>query len=377
MKEDKKRLKDEKRIAKARIRAERERGGSQVGILRQLAGMSTKSDRSKKTHEERLKRQKKARSQAGDVSSFIGYDVIYQDGIAQVEEGLFSQTIEFSDISYQSARRENQQNIFTVLSSLYNYFGADSCVQLTIANVPIPDDEIGRKRFFKAADPDTAEYAKEYNRILNDKMREGVSNLMRHRYLTYMVGADDVWEAVPKLSRIKGDVTDTLSRIRCEAHALRRSNRAVAVGVLVWALDDSEAPPLKEYLCSVRAHGCQVFHDDLLLVLGSPLWLALWHEGRPGSRSLARGKANRLMGRNSRRASFSKRQRFVFQVWEEAFWKRNRKSIAALARGARLWANVGAAKESEGRAWREGHRKIERFGRGRSGRPARRGRAMS
>ena len=114
MKEDKKRLKDEKRIAKARIRAERERGGSQVGILRQLAGMSTKSDRSKKTHEERLKRQKKARSQAGDVSSFIGYDVIYQDGIAQVEEGLFSQTIEFSDISYQSARRENQQNIFSM-----------------------------------------------------------------------------------------------------------------------------------------------------------------------------------------------------------------------------------------------------------------------
>ena len=229
MKEDKKRLKDEKRIAKARIRAERERGGSQVGILRQLAGMSTKSDRSKKTHEERLKRQKKARSQAGDVSSFIGYDVIYQDGIAQVEEGLFSQTIEFSDISYQSARRENQQNIFTVLSSLYNYFGADSCVQLTIANVPIPDDEIGRKRFFKAADPDTAEYAKEYNRILNDKMREGVSNLMRHRYLTYMVGADDVWEAVPKLSRIKGDVTDTLSRIRCEAHALNGSERIEAI----------------------------------------------------------------------------------------------------------------------------------------------------
>ena len=99
-----------------------------------------------------------------------------------------------------------------MLSSLYNYFGADSCVQLTIANVPIPEEEIGKKRFFKASDPDTEKYAKEYNQILNDKMREGVSNLTRHRYLTYMVGASDVWEAVPKLSRIKGDVIDTLSR---------------------------------------------------------------------------------------------------------------------------------------------------------------------
>ena len=185
MQGDKKRLKDEKKIAKARIRAERERGGSQSSLLRQLTGMSSKSDRSKKAHEEKLKRQKKARASAGDIASFIGYDAVYKDGIAQVEEGLFSQTIEFSDISYQSARRENQQNIFTVLSSLYNYFGADSCVQLTIANVPIPEEEIGKKRFFKASDPDTEKYAKEYNQILNDKMREGVSNLTRHRYLTY------------------------------------------------------------------------------------------------------------------------------------------------------------------------------------------------
>lgn len=175
MKEDKKRLKNEKSLAKARIRTERaamakakrERSGSQTGLLRQLIGMSTKSDRSKKVHEEKLKRQKRTRASASDITSYIGYDAIYKDGIAQVEEGLFSQTIEFSDISYQSARRENQQNIFTVLSSLYNYFGADSCVQLTIANVPIPEDEIGKKRFFKAAGTDTEKYAKEYNQILN------------------------------------------------------------------------------------------------------------------------------------------------------------------------------------------------------------------
>ena len=233
---DKEKLKAGKKLAKARIRSERaarakakrERSGSS-SFIKQLMGSASKSDRSKKAHEEKLKRQKKARAQAGEIASYIGYDAIYKDGIAQVEEGLFSQTIEFSDISYQSARRENQQNIFTVLSSLYNYFGADSCVQLTIANVPIPDEEIGKKRFFEASGPDTEKYAKEYNRILNDKMREGVSNLTRHRYLTYMVGADDVWEAVPKLSRIKGDVIDTLSRIRCEAHALNGTERIEAI----------------------------------------------------------------------------------------------------------------------------------------------------
>ena len=194
-----------------------------------LFGKSTNADKSKKAHEEKVKSQQKARASAKDISSYVGYDAMYKDGIAQVEQGLFSQTIEFSDISYQSARRESQQNIFTVLSSLYNYFGADSCVQLTIANVPIPEGEIGRKRFFATADADTEPYAREYNRILNDKMREGVSNLTRHRYLTYMVGANDIEEASPKLSRIKGDVIDTLSRIRCEAHALSGYERLAAL----------------------------------------------------------------------------------------------------------------------------------------------------
>ncbi|WP_278853301.1 VirB4-like conjugal transfer ATPase, CD1110 family [Gordonibacter pamelaeae] len=203
--------------------------GKKKSALGLLFGKTTNADRSKKEHEEKVKAQQKQRAQARDIAAYIGYDAIYKDGIAQVETGLFSQTVEFSDISYQSARRESQQNIFTVLSSLYNYFGADSCVQLTIANVPIPEEEIGRKRFFSTESDDTTLYAKEYNRILNDKMREGVSNLTRHRYLTYMVGADDVYDAVPKLSRIKGDVIDTLSRIRCEAHALDGSERLAAL----------------------------------------------------------------------------------------------------------------------------------------------------
>ena len=199
------------------------------GLLSLILGGATRTDRSKKAREEKLRGHKKARRAAKDVLSLIGYDAMYRDGIAQVEEGLFSQTIEFSDISYQSARKENQETVFTVLSSLYNYFGADTCFQLTIANIPIPDREIGKRVFFGKSGERTAKYVDEYNRILNDKMREGFSNLERHRYLTYMVGADDVEKAIPKLSRIKGDCIQTLSRVRCQASALDGAERLRAL----------------------------------------------------------------------------------------------------------------------------------------------------
>ena len=186
-----------------------------------------------KAREEKARRTSKARNSAKRQLDYIGYDAMYKNGIAQVEEGLFSQTVEFSDISYQSARRDAQENIFSVLSSLYNYFNADTSVQLSIANTPIPANVIGSKRFFRhVADVDDG-LVDEYNRILNDKLREGVSNLERHRYLTYMVGADDVDAAMPKLARIRADVCQTLARIRCDARPIDGEERLRAMDSIV------------------------------------------------------------------------------------------------------------------------------------------------
>ena len=186
-----------------------------------------------KAREEKARRTSKARNSAKRQLDYIGYDAMYKNGIAQVEEGLFSQTVEFSDISYQSARRDAQENIFSVLSSLYNYFNADTSVQLSIANTPIPANVIGSKRFFRhVADVDDG-LVDEYNRILNDKLREGVSNLERHRYLTYMVGADDVDAAMPKLARIRADVCQTLARIRCDARPIDGEERLCAMDSIV------------------------------------------------------------------------------------------------------------------------------------------------
>ena len=186
-----------------------------------------------KAREEKARRASKARNSAKRQLDYIGYDAMYKNGIAQVEEGLFSQTVEFSDISYQSARRDAQENIFSVLSSLYNYFSADASVQLSIANTPIPADVIGSKRFFRhVADVDDG-LVDEYNRILNDKLREGVSNLERHRYLTYMVGADDADAATPKLARIRADVCQTLARIRCDARPIDGEERLRAMNSIV------------------------------------------------------------------------------------------------------------------------------------------------
>ena len=210
-------------MSRARTNKEnRPKRPSTLGLL--LGGTGGRKDASKGAEAERQRRRRE-RDRSSEMAAYVGYDAMYRDGIAQVMPGMFSQTVEFSDISYQSARKEARETAFTVMSSLFNYFPADSHVQLQVVNAPIPADEVGRKVFFEPGERATSGLAEEYNRILNDKMREGVSNLVRHRYLTYAVGADDVDAAVPKFARIRGDVEQTLARIRCSSRALDGAER--------------------------------------------------------------------------------------------------------------------------------------------------------
>ncbi len=207
--------------------------GSEQGKGRTSRSMQKRMRERERELSSTTQAQREARAAARDVFGAIGFDAIYRDGIAQVEEGLFSQTIAFDDISYQSARQENQQSIFSGWCQLFDYFGAESCVQLSVINTPIPESEIGRKVFFGDDDAATATYAHEYNRILNDKMREGVSNLIRERYLTFSVGAQGVDAAVPKLARMRSDCLQTLAKIRSDAHVLDGTERLRAIHSLL------------------------------------------------------------------------------------------------------------------------------------------------
>ena len=214
--EQKRGRKEEKKRLKAARKDAHARGTSNVARRLKAQEKELSTQTQAKRH---------ARFAAKDIYRYIGYDAMYRDGIAQVEEGLFSQTLRFSDISYQSAREENQQAIFSTYCQLFDYFGAETSVQLSVVNTPIPAEEIGHKVFFEHRDPKCDEYVDEYNRILNDKMREGVSNLTRERYLTFAVGARSVDAAVPKLARMKSDCMQTLARIRSDAVAIDGEER--------------------------------------------------------------------------------------------------------------------------------------------------------
>ena len=226
--------KREKRDARRELRqkqksADREARQAYLSVKSQLKNRD--KELSQKTENARRKRES-----AKDVVHFLGYNRMYQDGVCEVEEGLFSSSLAFDDTSYHSVRDEQQKSIFSTMTRLYDQFGADTLVQMSIVNTPLLKEEVGNRQFFDVSSQ-TSESARDdallFNEILNDKVREGVSNIRRARYLTYSVSADTAEDASRRLSRIEGESSRLLASIGSKAHLLDGTQRLAVLHSLL------------------------------------------------------------------------------------------------------------------------------------------------
>ena len=181
-------------------------------------------------HSAAEKRQK--REAADNCADAIGYDLMYRNGVCEVEPGLFSETVSFEDISYQNIRDDDQLTVLAVVSDMLNYFGDGLSCQFSVVNTPMRDDEIGRRRFFDPSAQATqaaVDDAIELNEILNKKLKEGVSNIRRERLLTVSVKAADADEATRRFARVNTDLAGYFERMRCAWHVMDGKERLAAI----------------------------------------------------------------------------------------------------------------------------------------------------
>lgn len=170
----------------------------------------------------------KRRDRSTNTAEALGWRLLFENGLAEVVEGLYSETLAFEDISYQSAREDDQRGVLAALGELYNYLSPEMTLQYTLVNRPLRDEEIEGRVFF---DPDAqanaalSEDARTMNAILSEKLREGVSNIERSRYLTIATEARNPEEAYRRLARINADAAVALERIDCRARVLKGAER--------------------------------------------------------------------------------------------------------------------------------------------------------
>ncbi len=220
-------------------RREQREGAKDVASRKKAVEAQAKATRKslKAEMNEEAQRQKKeakalrtARNGAKSVYELLGFDLMYQDGTCEVEKGLFSQTLAFSDISYQSASYEAQESYFKEYAGVFDYCSSDTYVQINVINTKLPSEKIGHESFFNETGiASIDDYIAEYNEVLNKKKLEGVSNLERNRYMTFTVQAESYEKALPELARKRSDFSAALSKLGCRVEKLDGEERLALI----------------------------------------------------------------------------------------------------------------------------------------------------
>lgn len=157
----------------------------------------------------------------------IKYKRMFEDGICEVENGLFSKTIKFSDINYQIARREDQVEIFSRYCEFLNYFDPSINIQITVHNKHINKEDFKAQMLIPVGeDKDMLDkYRREYNSMLTEKALEGQNSILREKYLTFSVRATDYEAAIPALARIETDIITNFKSLGCDIKLMSGSER--------------------------------------------------------------------------------------------------------------------------------------------------------
>ncbi len=150
---------------------------------------------------------------------------MFQNGISQSGGNFFSKMIKFSDINYQVAQRDEQIDIFSKYCEILNYFDPKVNVQITVHNRRIDKDEFKSQMFLKMQNDDKDHLRQEYNEMLEKKALQGQNSIIREKYITFGIKADNYETAYPALMRIETDLTGMFKSLGCDVMSISGEER--------------------------------------------------------------------------------------------------------------------------------------------------------
>ena len=166
------------------------------------------------------KKDKKAKKIPKSAQQTIPYIEMCRDGICKVNSRLYTKTIRFYDINYQLAQNEDKTAIFENWCDFLNYFDSSIFVQLTFHNQKTSINEFKKAIHIPEQDDEFNEIRKEYSDMLQNQLLKGNNGLLKYKYITFGIEADNVRTAKSKLDRIETDILNNFKTLGVKTEAL-------------------------------------------------------------------------------------------------------------------------------------------------------------
>ena len=192
-----------------------------------------KKSRKEREQEKRRKKQERDRRKQKNIPTTAQQSIPYirmlQDGICQVTKTFFSKTIQFYDINYQLALNEDKTTIFENYCDFLNYFDSSISVQLSFINQQVDVAEFEKSIDIPDQNDDFNAIREEYRTMLKNQLSKGNNGLVKHKYITFSIEADNPAAAKARLARIETDILNNFKVLGAAARPMTGYERLEAL----------------------------------------------------------------------------------------------------------------------------------------------------
>ncbi len=172
----------------------------------------------------------------------IPYREMAKDGICRVQDKYYSKSIRFYDINYQLAQNEDKNTIFENWCDFLNYFDSTIHFQLSFVNHHSNMREYESIIQIKPQKDAFDDVRMEYAQMLKNQLAKGNNGLVRTKYITFGIEADNIREAKPKLERIEADILNNFKVLGVSAYPMNGEER---LQVLYETFNPEEKTPFR------------------------------------------------------------------------------------------------------------------------------------
>ena len=169
----------------------------------------------------------------------IPFQQMFRDGICKVSDNYYTKTIRFQDINYQLNQNEDKTAIFDGWSDFLNYFDSSVNFELSFMNLSAKDDSFSRQLIIEPQGDDFDEIRDEYTTMLQDRLSRGNNGLIKTKYITFGIEAENIKAAKPRIERIETDILNNFKKLGVTAEPLNGTER-LKVMYDMFHLDASE-----------------------------------------------------------------------------------------------------------------------------------------
>lgn len=160
-----------------------------------------------------------------DAVQTIPYREMYPDGLLRVNDKLYTKTLRFSDINYELAQPEDKEQTFDGLCDFYNVLDSSMWAQMSFINLRANLIDYQKSVTVPETGDAYDDVRRELAGILRTQLAKGNNGLIKRKYFTFGIEADNEQTARPRVERMEADLRNHLKNMGVRSEPLTGYDR--------------------------------------------------------------------------------------------------------------------------------------------------------